>query len=48
MNSFNALQIEKTDSLVVRGFVQVGECRLDFRNATKCVVCLFVVEAGEA
>lgn len=48
MNSFNALQIEKPDGRFVSGFVQVDESRLDFRNATKCVVCSFVVEAGVA
>jgi hypothetical protein len=48
MNSFNALQIEIPDGQFVRGFVQMDQSGLDFRNATECVVCALVVEAGGA
>lgn len=48
MNSFNALQIEKPDGLVVRGFVQVDESWLDFRNAIKCAALSQVIETGVA
>ena len=48
MNSFNALQIETPDGQVVRSFVQADESGLDFGNATKCIVCSFVVAAGVA
>lgn len=48
MNSFNALQIEKPDGQFVSGFVQMDQSGLDFSNATECVVCSLVVEAGGA
>lgn len=48
MNSFSALQIEKPDGQIVRGFVQVDQSRLDSGNAIKCFARSFVVEAGRA
>jgi hypothetical protein len=48
MDSFKALQIEKSDDLVVSGFVHLDETRLDFRNAGKCAVYSRVVRVGVA